>query len=175
MTDIIYIIGYRAAGKTAVSELLGKKLKKKVIYMDDEITKDIGRIDLFVKNNSWEAFRYEETNLLEKLSKEKGIIIDCGGGVIVKDFNISVMKDTGKIVWLKADINTIIERLKKNNEKGNQRPSLTGKSITEEVKEVIPQRLPLYRKAADFEIVTDGKTPEQIVEMIIENVGVIKK
>ncbi|NUP94511.1 MAG: hypothetical protein HUU36_16840, partial [Candidatus Omnitrophica bacterium] len=50
----------------------------------------------------------------------------------------------------------------------NQRPSLTGtKSFTEEVEEVLKERLPLYQKACDIAICTDQRTIEDIVLEIL--------
>ena len=60
--------------------------------------------------------------------------------------------------WLTAEVGTIMERIKNNTE----RPSLTDKSYVEEVEEVLNERLPLYKAAADHVIATDGRTVEEI-------------
>jgi shikimate kinase len=70
---------------------------------------------------------------------------------------------------LKSSINNIIKRLKNDNEKIKQRPSLTkNKSFIEEVEEVLKKRHPLYEKASDFQINTDNKTIEDITQEIIK-------
>jgi shikimate kinase len=71
MSENIFLIGYRATGKTTISDILSKKLNKKVIHMDQNIIKQIGRIDEFVKKNGWKEFRKVETNLLKKYFKKK--------------------------------------------------------------------------------------------------------
>ena len=66
--------------------------------------------------------------------------------------------------WLTAEVGTIMERIKNNTD----RPSLTDKSYIEEVEEVLNERLPLYKAAADHVIVTDGRTVEEIGDEVQE-------
>ena len=50
-----------------------------------------------------------------------------------------------------------------------ERPALTsGKTFTEEVTEVLEQRIPKYKNAAQYEIDTDESTPEQVADRVIE-------
>jgi 3-dehydroquinate dehydratase/shikimate dehydrogenase len=166
MSDMIYLIGYRGTGKTSVSEMLGKKMKKEVIHLDDEIEKKIGNIDRFVKTFGWSHFRDIETELLMQFSKEKNMILDCGGGIITREKNIKEMKKNGLSVWLKADARVISKRLRNDTK---TRPSISGKkSAADEVAEVLDERIPSYRKAAAFEIETDNKTTVQVTDEIIK-------
>ncbi|MCM2325397.1 MAG: shikimate kinase [Candidatus Woesearchaeota archaeon] len=166
MSDIIYLIGYRGTGKTSVSEMLGKKTDRKVIHLDDEIEKKTGNIERFVKTFGWSHFRDIETELLMQFSKDKNIILDCGGGIITSEENIREMRKKGLCIWLKADAGVISERLKSDKK---TRPSITGKKpAAEEVAEVLDERIPLYRKAAAFEIETDNKTIVQVTDEIMK-------
>ena len=72
--------------------------------------------------------------------------------------NIESLRQRGRMFWLTAEVGTIMERIKNNAE----RPSLTDKSYVEEVEEVLNERLPLYKAAADHVIATDGRTVEEI-------------
>ncbi len=163
----IYLIGYRATGKSSVSQILGKRLGKKVIHMDQEIIRKCGRIDLFVKNNGWCKFRDIETALLKSVSHKKDLIVDCGGGIIERKANKNILKNTGTVVWLKASASTIAQRLR--NGSNENRPSLTGtKSTVEEVEEVLRHREELYRAAADFQVNTNGRLISAVANEIIE-------
>ncbi len=165
MSKNIYLIGYRAVGKSTLSNIIANKLKKKVIHMDDLLESRIGPFSLFVKKNSWALFRKKESALLRELPKDK-TIIDCGGGIILDNKNTELMKKTGIVIWLKANPETIKKRLLKDNKK-SQRPRLSSKSAIEEVDEILEKRTPLYKKAADIIIETDGKTKNQVAESII--------
>jgi len=165
----IILIGYRGTGKTTIAKNLGEKLGLLIINIDEEIKKQIGSINESVKKHGWKEFRETESRIIQNLDI-KDAIIDCGGGVVESEKNIENLRKIGKIVLLKADSNTIIKRL----EGSHERPSISGnKPFTEEVEEVLERRIPLYKKAADFEIDTDNKTIEEvsgeILKLIKEN------
>ncbi|MBT4351393.1 shikimate kinase [archaeon] len=163
----IYLIGYRATGKSTVSNIIKEKLGKEVIHMDDELIKKIGEIGKFVSINGWDAFRDEESKLLKEISKKNNIIIDCGGGIIVRDKNIELIKKTGICFWLKASASTIAKRLK--SDKKIIRPSLTQtKSTIDEIKEVLNKRIPLYEKTSNYQIDTENKSIGKITDEIME-------
>ena len=156
-------MGYRGTGKTDVAKELGKKLNKKIINIDKEIEKKAGPIKDFVKNNSWDAFRDIESEIIENIKAENAVI-DCGGGFIEREKNIQNLKTNGTIIWLKASVPVIKERIKDNED----RPSLTGeKSFTDEIEEVLKKRNPTYKKTADYEIDTNNKSIEEVTSEII--------
>ena len=74
------------------------------------------------------------------------------------------LKKNGVLIWLTADVRTITERIGGDT----QRPSLTGaKSFTEEVEEVLRERQPKYKAAANHMIETDGRSVTEVVEAIL--------
>ena len=93
------------------------------------------------------------------------IIIDTGGGVIERPENVEALKINSNIFWLKASVDSIVARI----QGGMERPALTsGKTFTEEVAEVLEQRIPKYKRAAQYAIDTDDLTPEQVTDRIIK-------
>ncbi len=164
----LYLIGYRGTGKTTVSGILARKLKKKIIHMDSEIEKKTGKIEIFVNEKGWSSFRKIEAELLKEVSKKDDLIVDCGGGIILADENIDLMKKTGRIIWLKAGVKTIRERLIKDSIK---RPSLTGKKDSiDEIEEVLAQRIEKYEKASDYFFETGEKTADRLADEIINEI-----
>lgn len=161
MSENIVLMGYRGVGKTSVAEYLAKKLGRKVISTDKEIEKKVGKINGFVRNNGWEKFRDIESQVIKHINGDN-LIIDCGGGFIERGTNIENLKKNGIIIWLKAPVKTIQNRIK-----NEERPSLTGASFLDEIEDVSKKRLPLYKKAADYEIDTDNKKIEEIVNEIL--------
>ena len=160
----IYLIGYRATGKSSVAAHLAKQLALEKISLDDEFIKEHGPIARFVEDYGWHSFRDMETQLLESASSKDDVIIDCGGGVILREKNRELLK-SGKCIWLQASVETIVERLEKDGKTVDQRPSLTGRS--DEVEHVLKEREPLYWEAADHMIDTDGRDMTNIVEEIV--------
>lgn len=162
----IVLIGYRGTGKSAVGELLALRLKMPCIGMDAEIVKRAGMsIPEIVEKYGWQKFRDMESEEARELAGLDNIIVDTGGGVVERPENIEALKTNSIIIWLKASVDAIVSRIQGDTE----RPALTaGKTFTEEVTEVLEQRIPKYKSAAQYEIDTDESTPEQVADRIIE-------
>jgi len=162
----IVLIGYRGTGKSVVGELLATRLGMTYMGMDAQIVKKAGMpIPEIVEKSGWPGFRVMESQVARELAGLDNIIIDAGGGVIERPENIEALQTNSRIFWLKASVNVIVSRI----QEGTQRPALTtGKTFTEEVAEVLKQRTPKYKSAAQYEIDTDPLTPEQVTERIIQ-------
>jgi len=162
----IVLIGYRGTGKTVVGELLAARLGMTYIGMDTQIVKKAGMpIPEIVEKSGWPKFRDIETQVARELAGLDNLIIDTGGGIIERPENIEALKIDSRIFWLQASVDAIVSRI----QEGTQRPALTaGKTFTQEVAEVLEQRIPKYKRAAQFEIDTDPLTPEQVAERIIQ-------
>jgi shikimate kinase len=162
----IVLIGYRGTGKTAVGKELSHKLGWPLVQLDAIIVEHEGcSIPAIVEQHGWNYFRDREAKLLQEIAEKDTCIIDTGGGVVLRQENIDRLKINGLLFWLNADPETITGRIQDDT----NRPSLTaGKSFTEEVAEVLQQRLPLYMKAQDFIIDTAGRTIDSIADEIIK-------
>ncbi|MBW1748947.1 MAG: shikimate kinase [Deltaproteobacteria bacterium] len=162
----IVLIGYRGTGKSVVGKLLALHLGMPCIGMDSKIAARSGMsIPEIVERFGWTEFRDLESKMVLELSGLDNIIMDTGGGVIERPENIEALKKNSRIFWLQASVDTIVRRIQADT----QRPALTtGKTFTEEVAEVLEQRISKYKSAAQYEIDTDALTPEQVAGKIIE-------
>lgn len=156
----LVLIGYRGTGKSTVAGLLAKRLGMEVVSLDQEIVRDAGRsIPDIVAAHGWPHFRDLEAAVTRRVSGRDNIIIDAGGGVILREDNVQHLKRGGKLFWLRASVAVIVGRIGG----GSERPALTeGKSFTEEIEEVLSTRTPLYEAAADHAVDTDTRRPEQV-------------
>ena len=162
----IVLIGYRGTGKSVVGKLVADNLQMKCISMDERIVEKAGMtIPEIVEKHGWTTFRDMESEVARELSKFDKIVIDTGGGVIERPENIEALQTNACIIWLKASVDVIVSRI----QGGTERPSLTGKkSFTEEVAEVLGQRVSKYESAAQYVIDTDQLTPKQVAERVIK-------
>jgi shikimate kinase len=161
----IVLIGYRGTGKSTVARILGQRLGRKVISTDEEIVNEAGQpIPQIIEQSGWDHFRRLETQMCQNLTNQKNLIVDTGGGLILKEENVTMLKADGEIFWLTAEVSTIASRITGDT----QRPSLSGtKSFVEEIEEVLEIRRPYYQAAADHVVPTDHISPDQIADSII--------
>jgi len=161
----IVLIGYRGTGKSTVGKILGQRLDQRVMSTDAEIVKEAGQsIPHIVEQFGWDHFRELETQICRKLQDQTNLVIDTGGGLILKEENIKILKANGTLFWLTAEVPTIAKRISD----GTQRPSLSGtKSFVEEIEDILKERTPKYQAAADHVIPTDQMSPNQIADFIL--------
>ena len=161
----IILIGYRGTGKSTVAKLLAQRLSRKLLSTDAEVVAQTHlSIPEIVKQSGWDHFRELEAAVCRGITNQDGLIVDTGGGVILKDENVEALKLNGVAFWLTAEIETITSRIGTDT----QRPSLSGtKTFVQEIGEVLRDRQPKYQAAADHKIPTDHHSPEQIVDLII--------
>ena len=163
----IMLIGFMGTGKTSVSTKLSELLNMKIIDTDEYIElKENMKIDKIFSLYGEEYFRQCEKNALIELSKEKNTIISCGGGIILKDENIQIMKQQGIIILLTASAKNIYKRVKDST----TRPLLNNNMTIEHIDKLMESRKEKYLKAADIIINTDNKTIEEICNEIIEKI-----
>ncbi len=161
----IVLIGYRGTGKSTVGKLLGARLGRALVSTDAEIVTRAKRtIPEIVAQEGWEYFRDLESDICRELASRDHLVIDTGGGAILRAQNVEALKKTGTLFWLTASVETIVKRIGGDN----QRPSLTGtKSFIDEVHDVLRERTPKYQAAADHVIATDNRSVDQLAETLL--------
>ncbi|CDL83705.1 shikimate kinase AroL [Xenorhabdus cabanillasii] len=149
MKQTLFIVGARGAGKTTIGNLLAEVLAYKFVDTDENIQISCGMtIAELVEQRGWDYFRKLESQTLKAVS-QKNRVISTGGGIVLAAENRQYMRQNGIVIYLQAPAEVLIERLSHNPE-NSQRPSLTGKSITEEIVGVLAEREPIYRECAHF-------------------------
>jgi shikimate kinase len=162
----IVLTGFMGTGKTEVGKELAGRLDLKLIDVDTEI--EISRkmsISEIFKTHGEQRFREIETKMIQKIARNRNVIISTGGGAVLKRENMDVLKAHGIVVCLMASPETILNRTEGNN----ARPLLQGKDPLETIKDLLNFRRPYYENA-DIVVDTEGKTPLRIAEEIIEKI-----
>lgn len=161
----IYLIGFMGSGKTAVSTQLAKLCSMEAIEMDRMISEreGMGIPEIFDRYGEG-YFRSLETKLLEELQGKGHAVVSCGGGTPMRKENVERMRQSGKIVLLSAEPETIYARVKDSHD----RPLLEGNMNIPYISGLMEQRRERYEKAADLILHTDGKGIKEICMEIMQ-------
>lgn len=159
----IYLIGFMGTGKSTVSRALRKMLAWEEIDVDAVIEEEqqMKITDIFA-NHGEEYFRDLETGCLSLLAEKESAIISCGGGAVLRNENVEIMKNSGTIVLLTATQETVFNRVKHSR----NRPVLNGNMNVEYIGQLMEKRRAAYENASQIAVATDEKTPEEIAEEI---------
>ncbi len=161
----IYLIGARGCGKTTVGQALACALGYTFSDTDRYLQTSLGQsVTDIVAAEGWQGFRQRETHSLHAVTAP-GTVIATGGGMILAAENRKFMREHGQVIYLNAGADILAARLEAYPEQ-DQRPTLTGRPIAEEMVEVLAARDALYQEACH--VVTDAaQQPERVVENII--------
>lgn len=163
----IYLIGFMGVGKTSTGRLLAGGLGLPFLDLDQVICERTGLTipDLFATRGE-EGFRRCEAEALAAISTRTAVIA-VGGGAPTVAGNLARMQQTGTVVLLSADTDTLVQRLSAPAERG-ARPLLataTRGSLASRIAELLAQRAAAYAQA-DLVVDTNGRDPAMIAAEI---------
>ena len=166
----IMLIGFMGCGKSTIANYLSHILEMEDLETDDFIVKreDMTINEIFQRKGE-DYFRTCETNALKELQTRQGIIISCGGGMPMRDENVDLMKQNGKIVLLTATPETVYNRVKYSN----QRPLLNGNMNVEYISDLMAKRQDRYESIADIVVSTDDKPIHVIAEEVVSKLATL--
>jgi shikimate kinase len=164
----LFLIGYRATGKSTVAKVLAARLDWPWVDTDAEIELRAGKsiADVFSQDGE-RPFRDLETSVVNDAAAKDGYIVSLGGGAVLREENRHALAGRGKTIWLRSSVAAIQRRLLADPRTAANRPSLTPRGLAEEVEHVLAERTPIYAACADAALDIDDKTPEAIAEEII--------
>jgi len=164
-TQNIILIGAMGVGKSTVGKRLAKRLAIEFYDSDEEIIKKTGvDIATIFEYEGEQGFREREEKTIEELCSLKNIVLATGGGAILSMKNRKLLTRTGIVFYLKASIETILNRAKNEN----SRPLLNSFNKRETVSNLLEQRTPLYESVAHYTINTDRHTVNWSAKQILK-------
>jgi shikimate kinase len=171
---IVYLTGFMGAGKSTIGPILANTLGWEFYDLDKEIESIVGEKvkDIFDKKGE-QFFRDMEMRILKELSAKDECIISLGGGTLTNEENFSLIKNSGKIIYLKTSPEAAYHRLKFKRDRptlikpGEEEP--TKQALIEKINALLNNRKYYYEKA-DIIIKTDnipvGITVDEIVRFL---------
>ena len=163
----IVLVGMMGSGKSTVGTRLAKKLRVSFYDTDNLVQEMSGcSIDDIFKYAGEEFFRSKERQVIEELLNLTNCVISTGGDAFFDPINRKIIKEKSVSVWLRADYDTILERVSRRN----TRPTLKTGNKADLVEQLIKERYPLYAEA-DI-CVNSGDGPHMlIVDDIIQKIS----
>ncbi|MBO5129648.1 MAG: shikimate kinase [Oscillospiraceae bacterium] len=151
----IILIGMPGCGKSTIGKLLAEKTGKKFVDADAYLVEKAGRsIPEIFATDGEEGFRALETETLQELGQQSGLVIATGGGCVTQQRNYPLLHQNGTIFWLKRDLDKLPT---------DGRPL----SQTNKLTDMYRIRKPLYEAFADQTIDNDGD-PDSTISQILE-------
>lgn len=157
-----------AVGKSAVGRNLARRLQRRFVDLDRLIEKAEGKKVREIFAAKGEAyFRQLEKRTLREVLQRDGQVIATGGGVIMDDENLDLLRRQTTLIGLAAPIDTLLARAGT----GPKRPLLKSADRRQQVEELMRQRESRYGQA-HFTVDTNHLTLAQVVDQIIERLNV---
>ncbi|HXX08128.1 MAG TPA: shikimate kinase [Pseudolabrys sp.] len=134
----IVLVGMMGAGKSSIGRRLAARLGIPFIDADMEIESAAGMTitEIFDKHGE-PYFRAGEARVIARLLDNGPQVLATGGGSVMDPQTRALIGEKGISIWLKADIDVLLKRTKRRND----RP------LAEKIKDLLPAREPLYAQA----------------------------
>ena len=168
MTERLLLVGMMAVGKTTVGQLCAKRLGWSFLDSDAQLLSDTGRSaqEIFDADGDAALRILESRALVDAVARREPVVVSVAGGAVLSESNRSLLMRSGVVVWLRASIETLSERVRR----GGARPRLGG-DPTQSLRDLYETRHPLYAAVADFVIDVDDLAPDEVVARVLAETG----
>jgi shikimate kinase len=159
----VVLVGMMGTGKTAVGRTLAKQLKRPFYDTDHLIEEREGRtIPAIFESNGEAYFRDVETAIIREVAARPSGVIATGGGALLRGENRVALKQRGVLVWLQADLETMVNRTKRRP----TRPLLNVQDRRSQLAGLLAERTPMYAEA-DISVESTDRSVEAVAQLIM--------
>ena len=161
----LVLCGMMGAGKSTIGVKIAELTGRRWYDTDGVISDRYGKISDIFEYYGEPHFRKLETEIVKELAEQDDLVISTGGGLVLKSENNVALQQNGKIVFLRASLKTLNQRLVVDG----TRPLLQAstESISDRLQRLLKERTPIYEHVADYIVDVDGKTPLEIAKEIV--------
>lgn len=155
----IYLTGLMSCGKTTLGKALAKELGAEFVDADEYVCKMTGMTvpEMFGRGEAF--FREMESRALLELSTKKGLVVATGGGVVLSDYNVDIMRLSGAVIYIKRDVEKIIQSVNCDN-----RPLL--KEGAQKLTNIFEQRKTRYENSATVVCENNGDEKSGLANLL---------
>jgi len=157
----VVLVGMMGAGKSSVGRRLASRLGIPFVDADTEIESAAGMTipEIFEKHGE-PYFRAGEARVIARLLDSGPQVLATGGGAVMDQQTRDLIHIKGISIWLKADLDVLMKRTKRRND----RP------LAEKMQELLPAREPVYA-LADVTVQSRDEPHDTVVDEIIAGIA----
>jgi len=160
----LYLVGFMGVGKTTIGRKVAQRLGMGFIDSDLAIEEIESNTVAKIFHGRGEAyFRALERTFIDQGHPKTGTVIACGGGLIHGDGMLELLRSKGVIITLESSLENILNRCKSNDD----RPLLNVADRKAEIRKLLAQREPLYRKAGPV-VMNNSRLIEDVVSEAVQ-------
>lgn len=164
----VYLIGFMGAGKSTVGSMVAAHLDLPFIDMDREIESVAGHsVSEIFESQGEDEFRRLESLTLDRIASGPTVVVACGGGVVVRDENRVLLKESGCVAYLKVSAAESLARIGDTA----TRPLLSGSAGAMTATAILAARETLYRAVADITIDTECLDAHAVAIQVSDALG----
>ena len=160
----LWLIGMMGSGKTAVGRRVAGAAGSRFVDTDFRLVSDLGRsIPEIFEGEGESSFRDLESATLRAVASEQEAVVATGGGVVLSEENITLIRSSGTVVFLAASPTTLARRI--GGDTG--RPLIAAGDRVATLASILDDRWELYDRACHEVVETDDLTPDQVAREVV--------
>lgn len=162
----LFLVGPMGAGKSTLGRHLSFALQRFFYDTDREIEARTGADIPWIFDREGEAgFRRREEDMVDELTRETGIVLATGGGVVLSAKNRDWLHQRGHVIYLETPVALQLERTRFDR----NRPLLQQPDREAILTQLLEKRDPLYREVAHQVISTASNNPKKVIRDILDS------
>lgn len=163
---MLWLVGMMGSGKSTVGSQVADRLGLDFVDTDELVAAvtESTITDLW-SDQGEETFRRLESQMIASAAAGKPVVVATGGGVVLDQDNISRMRRSGLVVWLKASPEVLSDRVGR----ASTRPLLAASDDpVEALSALLQKREERYAEAAHAVVETNDRPVDEIVGRVLE-------